>query len=41
MKFLGDEFVSPCSDGDGLPDAKEGINDFDMDGVPNFLDLDR
>ena len=33
--------MSLCSDGDGLLDAEEGSNDFDMDGVPNFLDLDR
>ena len=26
--------------GDGIPDAEEGNDDFDGDGVPNFLDLD-
>ena len=26
--------------GDGIPDAIEGTNDFDRDGIPNYLDLD-
>ena len=28
------------SDGDGIPDAKEGMLDPDGDGLPNYLDLD-
>jgi hypothetical protein len=28
------------SDGDGIPDATEGANDQDGDGIRNFLDLD-
>ena len=33
--------MSLHSDGDGLPDAEEGLEDVDSDGLPNFLDLDR
>ena len=28
------------SDGDGIPDSKEGVGDNDNDGIPNYLDLD-
>jgi len=28
------------SDGDGIPDFREGANDLDGDGAPNYLDLD-
>jgi len=30
----------PDADSDGIPDAIEGTYDADLDGVPNFLDLD-
>ena len=30
-----------CLSGDGIPDATEGIDDADGDGVPNYLDVDR
>ena len=33
--------MSLYSDGDGLVDAEEGLEDVDLDGLPNFLDLDR
>ena len=33
--------MSLYSDGDGLADAEEGLEDVDLDGLPNFLDFDR
>lgn len=33
---LGDQ----DTDGDGIPDAIEGVGDIDGDGIPNFLDVD-
>jgi len=32
--------VTDDSDGDGIPNAIEGANDFDHDTLPNYLDLD-
>jgi hypothetical protein len=45
--IVGDEdkdgypnFLDDDSDGDGIPDALEGLDDPDRDGRPSYLDLD-
>ena len=45
--MIGDEdkdgypnFLDDDSDGDGIPDALEGLDDPDRDGRPSYLDLD-
>lgn len=35
---IGDPLLD--SDGDGIPDIKEGTDDLDGDGIPNYLDWD-
>jgi hypothetical protein len=35
------DYLNLDSDGDGIPDAVEGVGDADLDSILNYRDLDR